>query len=178
MSPSWWSTNQFKGRLGATAHLDHNLLTYQVDSGLDLATLELSGQTTLTGNYPTQARLTADNLHIGRLLRDFNVKDVSSESVITLQAAVNGPARRPKQMEGTLHVNKFAISVGGIALQSEADLTAQLRGGVLHLDPLRITGDETNLQAQGSVAILEQPRTLNLSAKRCGQPQAGAEFRP
>ncbi len=157
--------NQFKGGLSATLHLDHNLLTYKVDSNLDLATLEISGQTTLTGNYPTEAHLTADHLHIGRLLRSYNVKDVSSESVLTLQANVNGPARLPKQMEGTLNINKFSISVEGMALHSEADLTAQLRGGLLHLDPLRIVGDDTNLQVEGSAGILEEPRTLRVNAK-------------
>ena len=60
---------QFKGSLGATIHLDHNLLTYKVDSSLDLATLQLSGQTSMTGDYPTQAQLSAENLHIGRLLQ-------------------------------------------------------------------------------------------------------------
>ena len=155
---------QFKGSLGAKVDLDHRLLTYAVDSSLDLAKLQFSGQTTITGDYPTQARLAAENVHIGRLLQLYNVKGVSSESVLALEASVSGPARQPKLMEGTLDINKFAISVEGIALQSEGDLTAQLRDGVVHLDPLRIVGDETNLQIQGSAAVVERPRTLQLSS--------------
>ncbi len=170
--------NQFKGNLGATVHLDHNLLTYQADSTIDMATLRLSGQTTLTGDYPTQAHLTAAEVHIGRLLRLFNVKGVSSDSVLTLQASVSGPARQPKQMEGQLNIDKFAIAVGGIPLQSEANLTAQLRDGVLHLDPLRITGDDTNLQAEGSVALLEKPRTLNVNAKGAVNLKLAQSFDP
>jgi translocation and assembly module TamB len=106
------------------------------------------------------------------------VKDVSSESVINLQAQVSGPARLPKQMEGTLHVNKFAVAVQGIALQSEADLTAQLRRGVVHLDPLRIVGDDTNLQIEGSVAVLEQTRTLGLYAKGAVNLRLAQSFDP
>jgi translocation and assembly module TamB len=128
--------SQFEGGLGAKIDLDRKLLNYRINSNLDFAKLELSGETTLTGDYPTQAQVSAENLHIGRLLRLYNVKDISSESVLTLQASVHGPARKPKLMEGTLNVNQFAISVEGIALHSEAALTAQLRGGVLHLDPL------------------------------------------
>jgi len=169
---------QFKGSLGAKIDLDHNLLSYQVDSNLDLATLRLSGTTTMTGDYPTRAKLAAENVHIGRLLRLYNVTDVSSESVITLQAAVNGPARQPKLMEGTLDINKFAISVEGIALHSDADLTAQLRGGVLHLDPLRIVGDDTNLQIEGSAAIVEQPRTLRLYSKGAVNLRLAQSFDP
>jgi translocation and assembly module TamB len=169
---------QFKGSLGAKIDLAHDLLTYAVDSTLDLATLKLSGQTAITGDYPTQARLAAENVHIGRLLKLYNVTDVSSESVLALQASINGPARRPKLMEGTLDINKFAISVEGIALHSDADLTAQLRGGVLHLDPLRILGDDTNLQIEGSAAILEQPRTLQLYSKGAVNLRLAQSFDP
>ncbi len=169
---------QFKGSLEAKIDLDHSLLTYQVDSSLDMAKLVLTGQTTMTGDYPTQARLAAENVHIGRLLQLYNVKDVSSDSVLTLQAAVNGPARQPKQMAGTLNINKFAISVEGIALHSEADLTAQLRGGVLHLDPLRIVGDDTNLQIEGSAGIVEQPRTLLLYSKGAVNLRLAQSFDP
>ena len=108
----------------------------------------------------------------------YNVKDVSSDSVLTLQAAVNGPARQPKQMAGTLNINKFAISVEGIALHSEADLTAQLRGGVLHLDPLRIIGDDTNLQIEGSAGIVEQPRALLLYSKGAVNLRLAQSFDP
>jgi translocation and assembly module TamB len=169
---------QFKGSLGAKVDLERSRLTYQVDSNLDLATMQLSGQTTMSGDYPTQARLAAKNVHIGRLLRLYNVTDVSSDSVIALQADVNGPARQPKSMEGTLDINKFAISVEGIALRSEADLTAQLRGGVLHLDPLRIVGDDTNLQIEGSAAILDRPRTLRVSSKGAVNLRLAQSFDP
>ncbi len=169
---------QFKGSLGAKVDLEHNLLTYAVDSNLDLANLQLSGQTTMSGDYPTQARLVAKNLHIGRLLKLYNVTDVSSESVLALQASINGPARRPKLMQGTLDINKFAISVAGIALKSEADLTAQLRGGVLHLDPLRILGDDTNLQIEGSAAIVDQPRTLQFFSKGAVNLRLAQSFDP
>ena len=169
---------QFKGSLEAKIDLEHSLLTYQVNSSLDMAKLVLTGQTTMTGDYPTQARLAAQNVHIGRLLQLYNVKDVSSDSVLTLQAAVNGPARQPKQMAGTLNINKFAISVEGIALHSEADLTAQLRGGVLHLDPLRIIGDDTNLQIEGSAGIVEQPRALLLYSKGAVNLRLAQSFDP
>jgi translocation and assembly module TamB len=170
--------NQFRGSLGATAHLERNLLAYKADAALDAARLELAGQTTLSGGYPTQARLTANQLHIEPLLRLFQVRDVSSDSILNLNATIDGPAREPKRMQGSLEIDKFAISVGGIALRSQADLTAQLRDGVVHLDPLQILGDDTNLRAQGSVALFEAAKTLNLNASGAVNLRLAQSFDP
>ncbi len=169
---------QFQGSLDGKARLDRHLLTYDVESALDAARFQLAGQTTLTGDYPTQAKLTATQVHIERFLRMFNVRDVSSDSILNLHAVVNGPARQPKQMEGSLDINKFEISVGGVVLRSEADLTAQLHNGVLHLDPLHVTGDDTNLQAQGTIALFEDRQTLNFHANGAVNLQLGHSFDP
>ncbi len=81
-------------------------------------------------------------------------------------------------MEGSLDINKFEISVGGVLLRSDADLTAQLHDGVLHLDPLHIIGDDTNIQAQGSIALFEDVRTLNFHASGAVNLQLGHSFDP
>ncbi len=169
---------QFRGSLDADAHLKHGLLSYNVTSNIDAARLQLAGETTLTGNYPTQAKLTANQLHIGRFLQLFRVQDVSSDSILNLQAVVSGPARQPRQMQGSLEIDKFAISVAGIALRSDADLTAQLRNGILHLDPLHIAGDDTNLQAQGSVALFEDLRSLDFHASGAVNLKLAHSFDP
>jgi translocation and assembly module TamB len=169
---------QFRGSLDGKAHLDRDLLVYDVDSGLDAARFKLAGQTTITGDYPTEARISAEQVHIERFLRMYKVTDVSSDSILNLQGEVKGPARLPKQMDGKLDVNKFNISVGGIALRSDADLTAELRNGTLHIDPLRITGDDTNLQAEGSVVLFDQPRALNLNAQGAVNLRLAQSFDP
>ena len=170
--------SQFEGDLDSKLQLDHDVLVYEANAALDAARFQVGGQTKLTGEYPTQARLTASQVHIERFLRMFNVRDVSSDSVLSLHAEVNGPARQPKLMEGNLDVNRFQISVGGVALRSDADLTAQLHGGVLHVDPLHITGDDTNLQAQGSVELFNDPRGLNFHANGAVNLQLGHSFDP
>ena len=170
--------NEFRGSLDAHATLDHNNLVYQVDSAIDAATFQLTGQTSLIGQYPTQAHLTASQVHIDRFLRIFNVKDVTSPSVLTVQATLSGPARQPKQMQGTLSMGKFDVSIGGVELRSENNLTTQLRDGVLHLDLLRVLGDDTNLQAQGSIALFDQARALNLHANGAVNLRLAQSFDP
>jgi translocation and assembly module TamB len=170
--------NQFRGSLDAHATIDRNNLVYQVNSGIDAAQFQLSGQTTLNGDYPTQAKLSASQVHIERFIKIFNIQDVTSDSLLNFQASVSGPAREPKQMSGTLEMSKFAIAIGGVALHSDAELTAQLRNGVLHLDPLRVLGDDTNLEAQGSVTLFGQARTLNLHANGAVNLRLAQSFDP
>jgi translocation and assembly module TamB len=170
--------NQFRGSLDAHATIDRNNLVYQVNSGIDAAQFQLAGQTSLTGDYPTTAQLAATQVHIDRFLKLANGSDVSSDSVVSLQASVSGPARQPKQMQGTLDMSKFSVAIGGIALRSGNDLRAQLRNGIVHLDPLHITGDDTNLQAQGSVALFESPRTLSLNASGSVNMRLAQSFDP
>jgi translocation and assembly module TamB len=170
--------NQFRGSLDAHATLARNILAYQVNSGVDAALFQLSGQTTLNGDYPTQAKLSASQVHIERFIKLFDIQDVTSDSLLNFQASVSGPAREPKQMAGTLAMSKFAIAIGGVGLHSDDELTAQLRNGVLHLDPLRVLGDDTNLEAQGSVALFGQARTLNLHASGAVNLRLAQSFDP
>jgi len=170
--------NEFRGSLDAHATLEQNNLAYQVDSAIDAATFQLVGQTSLTGQYLTQARLTASQVHIDRFLRLSNVKDVTSPTVLSMQATVSGPARQPKQMQGTLSMGKFDVSIGGVELRSENDLTAQLRDGVVHLDLLRVLGDDTNLQAQGSVSLFDEARALNFHASGAVNLRLAQSFDP
>jgi translocation and assembly module TamB len=156
--------NRIRGNLDAKATLIANLANYDITAVLDGAPIHLSGHTQLVGDYPTQAQLLVTQVNVQPYLDALDAKRVTSSSVLTLKATVSGPARKPRTMEGTLDVDKFTASVGGIALRSENDLHAQLRSGVVHLDPLKITGDDTNLQAQGSVAIFDGSPTLDLHA--------------
>lgn len=170
--------NQFQGNLDAHATLDRDNLAYQVDSAIDAASFQLTGQTSLAGDYPTQAHLAASQVHIDRFLRAFKVKDVTSPTVLALDATVAGPARQPKQMQGTLSMGKFDVLIGGVELRSDNALTAQLRDGVVHLDPLRVLGDDTNLQAQGSVALFEQARALDFRASGAVNLRLAQSFDP
>jgi len=156
--------SQVRGNLDVQATLIHNSASYDATAVLDGAQIHLSGQTELVGDYPTQAQLLVTQLDVQPYLEALNAKRVTSSSVLTLKATVSGPVRKPRGMEGTLDVDKFAASVSGIALKSENNLHAQLRNGVIHLDPLKVTGDDTNLVAQGSVGVLDGPPTLDLHA--------------
>ena len=48
----------------------------------------------------------------------------------------------------------------------------------MHLDPLRIIGDDTNLQIEGSAEIVEHPRTLRLYSKGAFNLRLAQSFDP
>ena len=77
---------------------------------------------------------------------------------------VSGPLKQPKKLNGEASISQFAVSLAGLPLQSDGPLHASLRNGVLQLDSLHITGENTNMRAQGTVNIVGT-RELNLHAQ-------------
>ena len=156
--------NQFHGGVDADVRTDHGNLVLTANAELEQAQLQLTGRMALSGDYPTQAQLNISQLRPEPYLHLLNVQGVSSPAPLSLQATINGPARTPKAMSGTVEVSKFSFSVGGVVLASDGPLHAQLRNGSVHLDPLRIAGDDTSLHAQGSVAVFQASRAIDLHA--------------
>jgi translocation and assembly module TamB len=135
-----------------------------VNSNMSNAQIQIHGQTQLTGDYQTQAQLTLANFNVDPLLRSLNVQGLTMQSSIGATVNVNGPLREPRKMSGDATVQQFAVSLAGVALRSEGALHATLVDGRVHLDPLHIIGEDTNLHAQGSVGALTERHDLNLQA--------------
>ncbi len=52
----------------------------------------------------------------------------------------------------------MAVTVAGVHLQSEGGVHAALANARVSLDPLHVTGDQTDLRAQGSLELKESKR--------------------
>ena len=57
----------------------------------------------------------------------------------------------------------MAVIVAGVSLQSEGGLHATLDHALIHLDPLHVTGAETDLHIQGSLSLKDKQQ-LDLTA--------------
>lgn len=152
------------GSLQANARTERNTLYLTLNSTLKAATLRADAQTQLTGDYPTTAHLTLTQLDVAPLLKAYKVDTVSGPSLIGATATVQGPLKQPKNMNGDLTLNKFSLALGGVPLQSDGPLHVQLQNGVVHLDPLHITGGDTDLRAQGSMNVLQAAHELTIQA--------------
>ncbi|MGA7521900.1 MAG: translocation/assembly module TamB domain-containing protein [Acidobacteriaceae bacterium] len=154
------AAREFTGFVNLDAHTqDHTLLAH-VNAHLNTSTLDLHSQTQLTGNYPTRASLDISRFNIDPLLRTFSVSGIQGSSSIAGIVTVSGPLKEPKQLSGDLRLSELSIVLEGVPIHSDGPLHASLRNGIFTMDPLHITGQDTDLHTQGSIALFAQPRTL------------------
>ena len=156
--------NKATGYLDLTAHTQGHTLFIDANSHMSNATIQARGQVQLNGDYQTQAQLTLSGLDVDPILASLSVRGVQVHSTIAGDVKVNGPLKYPRRLSGDASLGQFEISLGGIPLKTDGSLHAALSNGQLHLDPFRITGEDTDLRAHGSVGIFDENRELDLHA--------------
>jgi translocation and assembly module TamB len=151
------------GALELRAQTANRSATYNLTTRLEEANLNLHGQTALTGDYATQANLDFSRFNIAALFRMAKLPGLGSDSALAGTVTVEGPLARPEELRGEARIDQLALTVSGVPLRSEGGLHATLDHALIHLDPLRITGDATDLRLQGSLA-LKNKMQLDLAA--------------
>jgi len=154
---------QHFGVLEISAHTSSHSLVYNATTQLQGADLNLEGQTAMKSGYATQARLEFSRFNIGALFRMAHVEAFSADSALAGTVTIDGPLSDLKQLRGDANLRQLAVTIAGVPLQSEGGAHATLAGGTIHLDPLHVTGENTDLRAQGSLS-LEGAQQLDLAA--------------
>ena len=156
--------HQFNGSVDAAAHTQGGALDLYLTAHLDTATLDLTSETQLSGDYPTRASLSVARFNIDPLLRTFSLTGVRGSSDIDAAVTVAGPLRHPKKLSGDARVSELAVTLEDVPIHSDGTLHATLDNGTLRLDPVHIVGPDTDLKAQGSLGVFANPRPLHASA--------------
>jgi translocation and assembly module TamB len=151
------------GVFEVTAHTASHSLVYNATTQLQGADLRLAGQTEMKTGYSTKARLEFSRFNIGALFRMAHVDAFTADSALAGTVTLEGPLSDLKQLRGEASLQQAAVTVAGVHLESDGAAHATLADGKIHLDPLHVTGDNTDLRAQGSLS-LEGARQLDLSA--------------
>ena len=151
------------GTLEATAHTTGHTLAYNVNAQLEEAALALRGETVLDSGYATKAQFDFSQFNIGVLLRMAHMEAFSGESALAGTVTVEGPLAHPEQLCGEARLREMAVTIAGVHLQSEGGAHATLANARIHLDPLHVTGENTDLHAEGSLT-LKGTRQLDLAA--------------
>jgi translocation and assembly module TamB len=151
------------GTLQVAAHSTGPTIEYNATTQLEQAGLTLHGQTTLNGDYPTHAQLEFSRFNLGTLLRMAHVAEFNGESALAGTVSVDGPLARPRQLRGEAQLRQLAFTISGVQLQGDGGLHATLSDGRIHLDPLHVTGENTDLHVQGDLSI-EGAQQLDLAA--------------
>jgi translocation and assembly module TamB len=151
------------GEMDLTARTANRAVAYDLTARLEAAELIAHGQTALTGDYSTQAKLDFSQFDIGALFKLAHVQGLSGESALAGTVTIEGPLARPSDLRGEARLQQLAVTVSGVLLKGKGGLHATLNHSLIRLDPLHVTGEETDLRAQGSLS-LQGSHELNLAA--------------
>ena len=139
------------GDLNAEAHSDASLMSYTVRSTLVGAKIDADGQTQLTGNYETKAKLTLSGLDIANAIALFSPGSLKASSAIAGVVTVSGPVKTPMALVGSAEFSDFDVKLPGVELKTAEPLRLSLKNGLATLDQVHITGQDTDLKASGTV---------------------------
>lgn len=151
------------GALQLTAHTVNHALVYDMSTRLDSAQFSMHGQTALKGDYATQARLEFTQFNIDSLLRLAHVQALNGQSALAGTVTVTGPLAHPEQLRGDARLQELEATIAGVHLKSEGGVHAALADEKIQLDPLHVTGEDTDLRVQGALA-LRGAQQLDLAA--------------
>jgi translocation and assembly module TamB len=151
------------GNLSLVAHTVEDTLNYEISSRLQGADLALKGHTTLSGDYPTHTQASFSQFNIGAILQLVHFESIKGESSLAGTITVDGPLREPSKLRGEATLQQLAVTLAGVHLQSSGGAHATLADSRIHLDPLHVTGESTDLRAEGQLN-LQGTRQLDLAA--------------
>jgi len=151
------------GDISVVAHTANQAVTYDLTSRLQAAELSAHGQTALNGDHQTQATLKFSRFNIGALLATMHVSGLTGESDLEGLVTLDGPLAHPEQMRGEARIQNLEATIAGVHLHSEGGVHASMQNSRISLDPLHITGEETDLHVQGSLDLNDK-RKLDVAA--------------
>ena len=149
------------GTLTFAAHTAEHNATYNATTRLSAselagAVVDLDGQTALSGDFRTRAKVAFSHFDIGGVLKAAHVEGLTGQSALAGVLTLEGPLARPIEFRGEAKLEELAATVAGVRLQSQGGAHATLANGRFNLDPLHITGENTDLRAQGSLALKDK----------------------
>jgi translocation and assembly module TamB len=139
------------GDLTAEAHSVGSELFYTAQSRLIGAKVDASGVTQLTGDYQTQNRLAFSGFDVGTALALFAPGRIKVQSSISGVVTMSGPLKTPVKLSGAAELNDFDVKLEGIELKAAEPLRVSLKDGIATLERVHIVGQDTNMQAGGTV---------------------------
>ncbi len=151
------------GSLSLKAHTSGGVVSYEVASQLQGAELALNGKTNLSGDYDTQAQASFSQFNIGAVLKLAHLESIGGESSLAGAITVEGPLGDPSKLRGEVRLQQLSVILAGVHLESQGGVHATLADSRIHLDPLHVTGENTDLRAEGQLNI-QGTRQLDLAA--------------
>ncbi len=141
------------GQLRLTAHSTGSTVFYDLRSDLIGAQVAADGQTGLTGDYQTQAKLTLSGVNVANAVALFAPGSTDASSDIAGAIELNGPAAKPAQLAAMAQFSSFSLTTQGVTLKQAEPIRLRLHNGVASVDSLHIEGPDTSLTAHGTAVV-------------------------
>lgn len=155
--------NEPVGSVQVTAHTANRTVFYDVATQFESASLAAHGQTAFHDDLATEAHVTFSKFNIAGLLKLAKIPGLTGESALAGTITVQGPLKRVDALRGEAKVNDLAVTLAGVHLRSEGPVHAVLANGRIAMDPLHVTGEATDVHAQGGLE-LKGNRRLDMAA--------------
>ena len=159
------------GQLTADVHSERDVVFLNAHSDLLSTKLDVNGQVQITGDYPVQAHATFSNLDVAPILK-LTGSTFDATSMAAGEININGPAKKPQMLNGTLVVTPLSVKTQGLDFAATTPLHASLCAGTVRLQDLHITGPETDLKAAGTLQLFAPDgsalKTQNINAAASG----------
>ena len=155
--------SEMLGRMEVTAHAANHTADVGATTQVEGTAFNLRAETSLSGEYETRAQIEFSHFNIGALFKRANVQGLTGESSLDGTVNLSGPLARPKQFRGEARLQEMQVTVAGVHLKSEGGVHATLADERVRLDPLHVTGEDTDLRGQGTLE-LTGARRLDLAA--------------
>jgi translocation and assembly module TamB len=158
------------GDVAADLHSQDSLLLYTAQSKLIGAQVDASGQTRLTGDYDTQAKLNLSGLDLSSLIALVSPGSFKAQSSISGTVTLSGPLKKPTELSGAAQLNAVDVKLEGVELKTAEPLRLSLKNGLATLEQVHVTGQDTDMVLGGTVQAFGAtgPNGGNLDVKGNG----------
>ncbi len=141
------------GELNLTAHSTGSTVFYDLHSQLVGAQVAATGETSLTGDYQTRAKLTLSGVDVAKAVALFSPGATDATSDIAATINVSGPAAKPTLLAGDATFSSFSLTTQSVTLKQTEPIRLGLHNGVVAVDSFHLTGPDTTLQVAGTATV-------------------------
>jgi len=150
--------------LVVNASTNKRTVVYDLNSHQSAGEFNAHGQTTLDSELGTQASVRFSRFDVGALLQLLQVRGLTGSSNLEGTVELNGPLAHPEKINGEAKLGELAVVIEGVHLASQGAAHAVIANGIARLDPLKITGEDTDIELGGSLGLTGKQQ-MDLAAK-------------
>jgi translocation and assembly module TamB len=133
-------------------------------SHFEQAELDVDGDIHLRGDWPATLSFRFNHLDADSLLRSYTHARVTGHSAVAGTLTLNGPLRKPNELEVTANLSDLYADVEGIKVRNEGPVRLSIAHESLRLEPFHLVGEDTDLTASGSMQLAGE-RQLDVRAQ-------------